>query len=98
MNKYDSIINKEKIDKSGYFWYVTEIKLFEISAVLFGSNELTPTVATQKEVEQPSEDTIQQIDEKKPSEDTSEEKTDDQEDQKQKENEEFERRLQMLNN
>ena len=94
---FPQIINKEKIEKSGYFWYVTEIKLFEISAVLFGSNELTPTVETQKEVEQPSEDTVQQNENKKPSEDTSEEKSDDHEDQK-KEDEEFKRRLQMLNN
>lgn len=36
--------NKEKAEKQGFFWAVTEAKLIEISAVLRGSNELTPTV------------------------------------------------------
>jgi len=45
---YSKVINKEKIDERGYFWFVTEIKIFEISAVLFGSNEMTPTVSTEK--------------------------------------------------
>lgn len=60
-NKYvDFVINREYVDELGYFWAVTEIKLLENSAVLFGSNELTPTltidgkVATQDE---PLEDT-----------------------------------------
>jgi len=79
---YPSIINKERVDQSGYFWYVTEIKLFEISAVLFGSNELTPTIETQKNVEQPSDDTVDKKD-KKPLNDTSEENK---------------RRLDLLNN
>lgn len=51
---YDNIINKDRIDKSGYFWYVSEFKLLEISAVLFGSNELTPTLEIGKS--KPSED------------------------------------------
>lgn len=53
---FPQIINKEFVENRGYFWYVTEIKLFEISAVLFGSNELTPTTAiesTKEEVNQP---------------------------------------------
>lgn len=41
---YDKVINKEKIDEKGYFWIVTEIKIMENSCVLFGSNELTPTL------------------------------------------------------
>lgn len=91
------VINKEKVEKRGYFWYVTEIKLYEISAVLFGSNELTPTIETQKHIEQPSNDTDQE--KKKPSNDTLNDN--DHGDQNQKdeaEEEEFQRRMQLLNN
>jgi len=41
---YPQVINKEVVDQRGYFWVVTEIKLLENSCVLFGSNELTPTL------------------------------------------------------
>jgi hypothetical protein len=41
---YPSIINKEEVDKRGYFWAVTEIDLMENSCVLFGANALTPTL------------------------------------------------------
>jgi len=52
---FPQIINKEKTTSRGFFWYVTEIKLFEISAVLFGANELTPTTSTGKseDIDQP---------------------------------------------
>ncbi len=40
----DKIGNKEKAEELGYFYAVKEAKLVEISAVLQGSNELTPTV------------------------------------------------------
>ena len=44
-NKYiDQIINPEMALERGYFWVVQEIKLLENSAVLFGSNEMTPTL------------------------------------------------------
>lgn len=44
-NKYYSqVINKEKADEYGFFWVVPEYKLLENSAVLFGSNVLTPTL------------------------------------------------------
>jgi hypothetical protein len=44
-NKYiDKVINRDMVEEKGYFWIVTEIKLLECSAVLFGSNELTPTL------------------------------------------------------
>lgn len=36
--------NREKAEKQGYFWAVSEAKLHEYSAVLAGSNELTPTL------------------------------------------------------
>jgi hypothetical protein len=45
-NKYYSkIINKEVADQYGFFFVVSEYKLLENSAVLFGSNELTPTIS-----------------------------------------------------
>jgi hypothetical protein len=40
---YPSIINKDVVDEAGYFFPVREIMLLENSAVLFGSNSLTPT-------------------------------------------------------
>lgn len=44
-NKYiNQIGNKEKAIEQGFFWAVKEAKLIEISAVLAGSNELTPTI------------------------------------------------------
>jgi hypothetical protein len=41
---YDKVINKEVINQRGYFWIVPEIKIMENSCVLFGANELTPTL------------------------------------------------------
>lgn len=61
---FPQVINKEKVAKRGYFWWVTEIKLFEISAVLFGSNELTPTLSNgdNKSISAPSDDTREKED------------------------------------
>ena len=43
-NKYiDKIINKKEVEKYGYFFYVAESKLIEVSAVTRGSNPITPT-------------------------------------------------------
>ena len=47
--------NKDQAESKGYFWIVKEAKLIEISAVLLGSNELTPTLGEQKI--EPSNDT-----------------------------------------
>lgn len=44
----DQIGNKEKALDKGFFWAVKEAKLFEISCVLEGSNELTPVLDTPK--------------------------------------------------
>lgn len=41
---YPLVINKDVVDEKGYFWVVSEIKLMENSCVLFGSNEITPTL------------------------------------------------------
>lgn len=51
-NEYiDTIGNKEKVIEKGYFWLVREAKLIEISAVLMGSNELTPTLENKSEAD-----------------------------------------------
>jgi hypothetical protein len=63
-NKYFmNVINKDVATKDGYFWVVPEIKLLEISAVLWGSNELTPTVDDNEEKSKPSTDTEDKEDE-----------------------------------
>lgn len=36
--------NRSRAEEKGYFWAVYEAKLIEVSAVLLGSNELTPTL------------------------------------------------------
>jgi hypothetical protein len=41
---YGDILNKDVVDEAGFFWVVQEIKLLENSCVLFGANELTPTL------------------------------------------------------
>lgn len=46
-DKYiDQIINKEEAESRAYFWVVTEAKAMEGSAVVFGSNPITPTMST----------------------------------------------------
>lgn len=49
----NQLLNPEKAEQKGYFWLVKEIRLFEVSAVMFGANSLTPTLS----VSVPSEDT-----------------------------------------
>lgn len=62
---YPQVVNKEDADSIGYFWAVTSAKIFkEGSQVLFGSNEMTPTLYDLK----PSIDTSTK--EEKPSIDT----------------------------
>lgn len=58
-NKYlPQVINQDAVITRGYFWVVTEIKLLENSCVLFGSNELTPTLDVKVSTEpEPSNDT-----------------------------------------
>lgn len=50
------VINKDKAIEAGYFFIVTEIKVLENSCVLFGANELTPTLETEIMVETEIED------------------------------------------
>lgn len=66
---YDKVINKDVVDEKGYFWVVSEIKLLENSAVLFGANELTPTLestsgkshSSQTEHDSPGEDPADKV-------------------------------------
>lgn len=58
----ENIGNKELAEDKGYFWLVREAKLIEISAVLLGSNTLTPTLENKEAVSdtsknEPSRDT-----------------------------------------
>lgn len=46
----ENIGNKELAEDKGYFWLVREAKLIEISAVLLGSNTLTPTLENKEAV------------------------------------------------
>jgi len=43
-NYIDEVKNSEVAEEQGYFWAVTTAKLIEISCVIRGSNELTPTM------------------------------------------------------
>ena len=62
---YPQIVNKEAVDQYGYFWAVIEAKFVEGSAVLMGSNQVTPTISISAKQEpvattpktEPSEDT-----------------------------------------
>jgi len=64
-------VNPEVADEFGYFWVVYEAKKREGSAVVFGSNSVTPTLfvknyepqtSTQKVIKQPQESTAKGID------------------------------------
>lgn len=45
-NKYfPEVANKDEVEEQGYFWAVTEAKLIEGSAVVKGSNWVTPTIS-----------------------------------------------------
>lgn len=64
--KYISRVgNSEKAIENGYFWAITEAKLIEVSCVIAGSNELTPTLqpteTKQEPINEPSNDTQKEI-------------------------------------
>ena len=47
-NKYiDSVANQKTALDKGFFWAVTEAKIIEGSAVLMGSNQVTPTLSVE---------------------------------------------------
>jgi hypothetical protein len=45
---YPNVVNKDEADKYGYFWAVTEAKNIEASAVVKGSNFLTPVLSAEE--------------------------------------------------
>jgi hypothetical protein len=51
---YPKIVNKELVDKRGYFWAVSKVDIIENSCVLFGANSLTPTLAIKSDIEIPN--------------------------------------------
>lgn len=58
----DLLGNKSEAEEIGYYWIVREAKLIEISAVLLGSNSLTPTQSNKEAAQstsrnEPSKDT-----------------------------------------
>jgi hypothetical protein len=52
-DKYiDQVANTKDVENQGYFWAVTEAKVIEGSAVLMGSNRVTPTESVEsKDIE-----------------------------------------------
>lgn len=52
---FPQVINSEEAEKSGFFWAVTEAKCLEGSAVVDGSNFVTPTTSV-KDIETTSEE------------------------------------------
>lgn len=55
-DKYISyVVNKQEAEEVGYFWAVTEAKLIEGSAVLMGSNNITPTFSVKSPSLEPPE-------------------------------------------
>lgn len=61
-DKYiDEVANKEVAEKTGFFWAVLEAEIKEGSAVLFGSNPITPTLSEiPKHTSQPANATADQ--------------------------------------
>jgi hypothetical protein len=58
---YELIANKEVAEKKGFFFAVTEAKLIEGSAVLRGSNDMTPTIAITEVNNEPENSTQKNI-------------------------------------
>lgn len=57
-DKYiDQVANKEKAEEQGYFFAVTEAKAIEGSAVVVGSNQVTPTLLVEEKNEAVIDDT-----------------------------------------
>lgn len=54
---YPMIVNSEDADAQGYFWAVTEAKIVEGSAVVVGSNGVTPTLQVSATQNVEAEDT-----------------------------------------
>lgn len=53
---FDSAVNKEQIEEQGYFWAVTEAGIIEGSAVVKGSNWVTPTQEVSATKDEPEDE------------------------------------------
>ncbi len=51
------VVTLEAVEEQGYFWAVTEAQAIEGSAVVFGSNPMTPVISAREEKYEPSNDT-----------------------------------------
>jgi len=61
----DNIANKEEAESQGFFWVVKEAALYEISAVLMGSNPITPTLQSAKATVPTDEEVVEALSESK---------------------------------
>ena len=62
------VVNAKEAEKKGYFWAVTEAKIIEGSAVVKGSNYITPTISVKNiNTNEPSDDTQKQIEDSRQS-------------------------------
>ena len=50
------VVNGDEVDEEGIFWAILEAKITEGSAVLFGSNDCTPTMDMEEIEEQANDD------------------------------------------
>lgn len=55
---YPVIVNKESVDKAGVFWAILEAKCVEGSAVVDGSNPVTPTQSIKRQKENLNKDKV----------------------------------------
>lgn len=53
----DIVVNRKALDEQGFFWAISEAKIFEGSAVIKGSNFVTPTVSVESKDSEQSLDT-----------------------------------------
>jgi hypothetical protein len=63
---YPEVANKDFADEYGYMWVVKEAKIVEGSAVVIGSNYVTPTIEVTEQKTQPLQSTEKNIEPVKP--------------------------------
>jgi len=55
------VVNRKDVEDKGYFWAVTEAKMVEGSAVVKGSNNVTPTISVKDNEEITKEKNIEPV-------------------------------------
>jgi hypothetical protein len=63
---YPEVANKDFADEYGYMWVVKEAKIVEGSAVVIGSNYVTPTIEVTEQKQEPLQSTQKNIEPAKP--------------------------------